>query len=283
MDSSAALDGRLVDMLRIFSSHRRGSSRWLALAGALLLVGPAAAQVRAIDPDAVIARDLGQPASQQPPPPAPLPGSAPEVASAPQSHSAPPVAEVAAPYSAPGFDLAPPPAEVAPALAAAPRAATTYHKDELVAASESVFGKGARDVAAAISGILQKQGEPNGYIVGTEGGGAFIFGLRYGGGTLYQKAREPRPVYWSGPSLGLDAGIAGGDTFVLVYNLDDPDTLFSRFGSGEGQAYVVGGLHVSYLRKDNVVLIPVRMGVGLRLGLNAGYMKFSRKQSILPF
>jgi hypothetical protein len=277
MDSSAALDGGLVDMLRIFSSHRRGSSRWLALAGALLLVGPAAAQVRAIDPDAVIARDLGQPVPQQPPAPAPA------VVPAPQGHPAPPVAEVAAPPSAPGFDLAPPPAEAAPALAAAPRTATTYHKDELVAASESVFGKGARDVAAAISGILQKQGEPNGYIVGTEGGGAFIFGLRYGGGTLYQKAREPRPVYWSGPSLGLDAGIAGGDTFVLVYNLDDPDTLFSRFGSGEGQAYVVGGLHVSYLRKDNVVLIPVRMGVGLRLGLNAGYMKFSRKQSILPF
>jgi hypothetical protein len=159
----------------------------------------------------------------------------------------------------------------------------TYRKDELIAASESVFGKGARDVAAAIGDILQKQGEPNGYIGGKEGGGAFIFGLRYGSGTLYQKTREARPVYWSGPSIGFDAGLAAGDTFVLVYNLDDPERLFSRFGAGEGQAYVVGGINVSYLRKDDVVLIPVRMGVGVRLGVNAGYMKFSRKQNILPF
>jgi hypothetical protein len=258
-------------IMRMFGGRRWAPACRLALAGALIDAGPAGAQVTSIDPDAAIARDLDRPVLAAPAP-------------APAAPPAPAPVEPVAPSSAPGFDLAPPP-PAAPAAVAAPQAAstTTYRKDELVAASESVFGKSARDVAAAIGDVLQKQGEPNGYIVGTEGGGAFIVGLRYGSGTLYQKTRDPRPVYWTGPSLGLDAGMAAGDTFMLVYNLTDPDQLFSRFGAGEGQAYVVGGMNVSYLRKDDVVLIPVRMGVGIRLGVNAGYMKFSRKQNILPF
>ena len=61
------------------------------------------------------------------------------------------------------------------------------------------------------------------------------------------------------------------------------DEIFNRFAAGEGQAYLVGGFNVSYLRRGDVVLIPVRMGVGLRLGINAGYMKFSKKQKLSPF
>ncbi len=146
-----------------------------------------------------------------------------------------------------------------------------------------MFGKGAEGLAKLIRDVLKKQGEPNGYIVGREAGGAFVVGLRYGSGTLFHKVEGQRPVYWTGPSVGLDAGANAGSTFVLVYNLYDSEDIYKRFPAGEGQAYFVGGFNASYLRQGNVVLIPIRMGVGLRLGVNAGYMKFSRKQNWMPF
>ncbi len=131
-----------------------------------------------------------------------------------------------------------------------------------------------------IQGILKKQGEPNGYIVGREAGGAIAVGLRYGSGTLYHKVEGQMPVYWTGPSIGFDLGANAGSTFVLVYNLNDTDQLYKRYPAGEGDAYVVGGLTASYLRKGNVVLIPIRVGAGLRLGVNAGYMKFSQEAAL---
>lgn len=159
----------------------------------------------------------------------------------------------------------------------------TYAKDDLIGAAEGVFGEGAEGVARMIENLLAEQGEPNGYIVGREGGAAFIFGARYGSGTLYHSIEGQRPVYWTGPSIGLDAGANAGNTFVLVYNLYDTEELYERYPAGEGQAYLVGGLTASYLRKGDVVLIPIRMGAGLRLGVNAGYMRFSKKQRWLPF
>ena len=134
-----------------------------------------------------------------------------------------------------------------------------------------------------IEGWLEKQGEPNAYIVGREAGGAFVVGARYGSGTLHHKVEGERPVYWTGPSVGFDVGANASNTFVLVYNLYDSEELYERYPAGEGGAYVVGGLTASYLRKGDVVLIPIRMGAGLRLGVNAGYMKFSKKQRWLPF
>ncbi|MEZ5697171.1 MAG: DUF1134 domain-containing protein [Sphingomonadaceae bacterium] len=162
-------------------------------------------------------------------------------------------------------------------------AATTYSKDDLIGAAGGLFGDGAEGLALMIEGWLSKQGEPNGYIVGREAGGAFIVGARYGSGTLFHKVEGERPVYWTGPSVGFDVGANAGKTFVLVYNLYDTEELYERFPQGEGQLYVVGGLTASYLRKGDVVLIPIRMGAGLRLGVNAGYMKFSKKQRWLPF
>lgn len=160
---------------------------------------------------------------------------------------------------------------------------TTYGEDDLIGAAEGVFGKSAEGLAGMIEDLLRKQGEPNGYIVGREGGGAFVVGVRYGSGTLHHKVEGNRPVYWTGPSIGFDAGANAGNTFVLVYNLYDTEDLYKRFPAGEGQAYFVGGLHASYMRKDDIVLIPIRVGAGLRLGVNAGYMKFSKKQRWLPF
>lgn len=158
-----------------------------------------------------------------------------------------------------------------------------YQRDDLIGAAEGVFGKGAEGLASLIEDILRDQGEPNGYITGREASGAFVVGLRYGSGTLHHKIEGEKPVYWTGPSVGFDAGANAGNTFVLVYNLYDSEELYKRFAAGEGAAYLVGGFHTSYLRRGDVVLIPVRLGLGLRLGVNAGYMKFSKNRRLLPF
>jgi hypothetical protein len=146
-----------------------------------------------------------------------------------------------------------------------------------------VFGKGAEGLADLIEDILKDQGEPTAYITGKEAGGAFVLGARYGSGTLHHQIEGDRQVFWTGPSLGFDFGADASKVFVLVYNLNDSQDIFKRFPAGEGKAYVLGGLTAGYLRRGNVVLIPVRMGAGLRLGVNAGYMRFSEKNRWLPF
>ncbi len=231
--------------------------------GAVALIGSVAApaQIQPVDPDRAIDGDLARPAASA----SPAPAAAPTVA-------AEPVAAETAPQAAPTDPAATPPADPA-----------TYQKDDLVGEAEKVFGKGAAGLGGLIEDLLRKQGQPNAYITGREGGGAFVVGLRYGSGVLHHKIEGQRNVYWTGPSVGFDAGANAGSTFVLVYNLYNSEDLYKRFPAGEGQAYLVGGFNVSYLRKGDIVLIPIRMGVGLRLGVNAGYMKFSKKQKWLPF
>jgi hypothetical protein len=156
-------------------------------------------------------------------------------------------------------------------------------KKDVFAAAEGVFGKGAEGLADVIEDLLRKQGEPNAYITGREAGGAFIAGLRYGSGMLHHQVEGDRKVFWTGPSLGIDFGADAAKVFVLVYNLHDSQRLFRRFPAAEGNAYAIGGFTASYLRRGDVVLIPVRLGVGARLGVNAGYMRFSQKNRWLPF
>jgi len=246
--------------------------RWIGAIALACMVAlgpvPAAAQVETVDPDLVIDGDLSNPQPATPPPAYEPPYEAPAPAAQPQD-----VPPASSPDSSQAATPSPSPSSTG----------ETYKEDDLIGAAEGVFGKGAEGLARMIEDILSKQGEPNAYIVGREGGGALIFGARYGSGTLYHKVEGTQPVYWTGPSLGLDIGANAANTFVLVYNLFDTDDLFHRFGQGEGQAYLIGGFHISYLRKGDVVLIPVRMGAGLRLGINVGYMKFSHKQKWLPF
>lgn len=253
------------------SLSRKIGSTIAAMFVAFAPVAPALAQVTTVDPDAAIDSDLNggtyaPPAESQPPIDAQpsYPGNGTPVDSAPESSYRSTPAPVA-PTSPPDDG------------------STTYRQDDLIGAAEGVFGKGAKGLAGVIEDLLKKQGEPNGYIVGREGGGAIAIGLRYGSGTLYHKVEGERPVYWTGPSIGFDAGANAGNAFVLVYNLYDTEDLYHRFGAGEGQAYLVGGFNISYLRRGNVVLIPVRAGAGLRLGANIGYMKFTHKQSWMPF
>jgi hypothetical protein len=153
----------------------------------------------------------------------------------------------------------------------------------VLGAAEGVFGKGAEGLADLIEDVLRERGDPTGYITGREAGGAFIAGVRYGSGMLHHQVEGDRKVHWTGPSVGFDFGANADKVFVLVYNLHDSQRLFRRFPAGEGKAYVVGGFTASYLRRGDVVLIPIRLGVGARLGINAGYMRFSQKSKWLPF
>jgi hypothetical protein len=236
--------------------------------GVALMAAPVGAQVRTIDPNSANA-DL-----------APVPGAAP-------GYSAPP----AAPQPVPSSNPAPPPAgpevqSTAPAAVPAPAgtaAGATYEQQDVLAAAEGVFGKGAEGLAKMIESILRDQGQPNAYVAGREAGGAIAVGLRYGSGTLFHKVEGNQPVYWTGPSLGFDLGASGSKTFMLIYNLYDSNDLYKRFPGGEGVVYVVGGFNASYQRRGDIVVIPIRLGVGWRLGANVGYLKFTRKSSILPF
>jgi hypothetical protein len=230
------------------------------------VASPSIAQIKAVDPNDAIDADLGTPPASK------------ASASKPPVEANTTVAEDATvDQSTATTD------QTVTTPAAIPGDQSTFQKDDVLGAAEGVFGKGAKGLAGIIENILKKQGQPNGYIVGREGGGALIVGLRYGSGTLYHKIEGEKPAYWTGPSIGFDAGANAGSTFVLVYNLYDSEDLYKRFPSAEGVAYLVGGFNASYLRRGDVVLIPIRVGAGLRLGANVGYMKFSKKQRWLPF
>jgi hypothetical protein len=246
---------------------------WLALAG-LALAAPVLAQsVQSIDPNSAAQADVAPQPGERGTAVNPLPPSLP--ATPPPSTPATDVG--AAPVAANGSTL-PPPANTTLATGATP----TYRKDDLIGAAEGVFGKGAAGLAGIIERILADQGEPNAYIAGREAALALVVGLRYGSGTMKHAVEGERPVYWTGPSIGFDAGGDATKVFTLVYNLYDSQDLYKRYPQAEGRAYFVGGFSATYLRRDNVVLIPVRLGVGARLGINVGYMKFTQKGRWFP-
>lgn len=184
-------------------------------------------------------------------------------------------------------------AQPAPVLPPAPVADTpaplppdkpvTYAEDDVLGAAEDVFGRGAEGLGEIVRKTFKSYGQPNAYIVGREVGGAFVVGLRYGSGTLFHKVEGEMPVHWTGPSIGFDAGGDGSKTFALVYNLNDSEDLFRRYPAAEGKAYLVGGFSVNYLQRDDVIIVPIKLGVGVRLGVNAGYLKFSKKGKVIPF
>ncbi len=239
----------------------------LAAAIGLAVASPAIAQVSEVDPNAGYE-----------------PSSGTSGYSAPASDYQPVDPGSQDPYAAPAAEQAE--SSAAQSGAAEPGftpPTDTIPKDDVFSAAEGVFGKGAEGLGAMIERILKDQGEPSAYIAGQEAGGAFVFGLRYGSGTMRHRIEGDRAVYWTGPSVGFDVGADANKVFVLVYNLHDSQELFRRYPAAEGHAYAVGGFTASYLRRGDVVLIPVRLGVGLRLGINAGYMKFSEKTKWLPF
>jgi len=270
----------------------------LSLAVATLGMGsaPALAQVHTIDPNQVIDSDLDT--AQTTPPPADEPAPPYEApAQSDPSQSVPPETypSSTSPQQYPPYDPSRPgvqadagperqPANTALVDANADAATgQTFQREELLQAAEGTFGKGAAGLAGILERTLKEQGQPNAYISGREASGAIALGLRYGKGTMFHKVEGQMPVYWTGPSLGFDLGGDANKVFVLVYNLYDSEELFRRFPAGEGRLYLIGGFAATYLRRGNTVLIPIRLGVGWRQGVNIGYMKFSHKSRWFPF
>jgi hypothetical protein len=159
----------------------------------------------------------------------------------------------------------------------------TYSEAEVVDAAGDFFGGVSEGLAKAVHRIFAQYGQPNAYIKGEEASGAFVIGLRYGQGDLVMKQGGNTKVYWQGPSAGWDFGGDAVKVFTLVYNLPNTDAIYKRFPGVEGSAYLVGGIGVNYQQRGDIVLAPMRSGVGIRLGASVGYLNYSREREWLPF
>jgi hypothetical protein len=169
---------------------------------------------------------------------------------------------------------------MAPALAQTPE---RYSSSEILDTGHRFFGSVSRGLASVVERAFSTWGQPNGYVLGQEGGGAIIGGLRYGEGALYTKNAGDLKVYWQGPTLGWDVGGEGARTMMLVYNLPATRAMYQRFAGVDGSAYLVGGVGMTALTANRIVVVPIRSGVGLRLGANVGYLKFTPSATWNPF
>ncbi|WP_342150496.1 DUF1134 domain-containing protein [Methylorubrum sp. SB2] len=159
----------------------------------------------------------------------------------------------------------------------------SFRAAEIVENGHRFFGSVSRGLALTIEEATRRWGEPNGYILGQEASGAIVGGLRYGEGTLYTRNAGQRRIYWQGPTLGFDVGGDGARTMMLVYNLPAVAGLYRRFGGVDGSAYFIGGFGMTAVTDGGVVVVPIRSGVGARLGINVGYLKFTSRPTWNPF
>ncbi len=159
----------------------------------------------------------------------------------------------------------------------------TFSANEIVLAGHQFFGTVSRGLAQVIEKAFSRWGEPNGYVLGQEGSGAFVVGLRYGDGKLYTRNAGDLRVFWEGPSVGFDYGGEGARTMMLVYKLPATNAIYQRFAGIDGSAYFIGGFGMTALTASGIVVVPIRSGVGLRLGANVGYLKFTDKATWNPF
>lgn len=180
------------------------------------------------------------------------------------------------------LSAAPVAAQSGPPPGSPPPNDSRFSSNELINAGHSLFGTVSRGLAQIVEKAVSQWGLPNGYILGEEAGGAFIAGLRYGEGMLYTKNAGDLKVYWQGPSIGFDAGGEGARTMMLVYNLPRTGAIYERFGGIDGSAYFIGGFGMTALTANDIVLVPIRSGVGLRLGANIGYLKFTPRPTWNP-
>lgn len=180
------------------------------------------------------------------------------------------------------------PMAVPPVLpGAAPQATVsgrdTFDKATILEATKRFFGGATEGLAKVVEKVFSEYGEPNAYIAGEEGSGAFVVGARYGGGFLYRRYQDPQRVYWRGPSVGFDGGGNASKVFVLIYNLELSTDIYRLYPGVEGSYYFVAGVGVNYQRQGQVVLAPIRTGIGLRAGVNVGYLRYSRRRNWIPF
>ncbi|MEK1853926.1 MAG: EipA family protein [Phyllobacterium sp.] len=163
------------------------------------------------------------------------------------------------------------------------RAQETYSMEEIINSGQRFFGSTSGGLATAVEKVFQSYGLPNGYVLGEEGSGALIGGLTYGEGSLYTKNAGDHKTFWQGPSIGWDFGGQGSRVMMLVYNLDDVDNLYGRFVGVAGSAYLFAGVGFNVLKRNQVLLVPIRTGVGARLGVNVGYLKLTHTATWNPF
>jgi hypothetical protein len=180
------------------------------------------------------------------------------------------------------FSIAPAAAQSAPPPGTLTAEESRFNATEIVNAGHNFFGTVSRGLAEIVERAVSKWGLPNGYVLGEEAGGAFVAGLRYGEGMLYTKNAGDLKVYWQGPSIGWDVGGEGARTMMLIYNLPNTAAIYERFGGIDGSAYFIGGFGMTALTANHVVLVPIRSGLGLRLGANIGYLKFTPKATWNP-
>ena len=164
-----------------------------------------------------------------------------------------------------------------------PQRRDTFKPDEIVREGHRFFGTVSRGLAEVVQQAVSRWGEPNGYVLGQEGSGAFVVGLRYGDGKLYTKNAGDRRVFWEGPSVGFDYGGEGARTMMLVYNLPATDAIYQRFAGLDGSAYFIGGFGFTALGAADIIVVPIRTGVGARLGVNVSYLKFTPRATWNPF
>lgn len=171
-------------------------------------------------------------------------------------------------------------------LAAAARAQGAperFSTDDIIDKGHHFFGSVTRGIALTIEEAARRFGQPNGYVLGQEAGGAFIGGVRYGEGLMYTRNAGDQKVYWEGPSIGFDAGANGDRTMMLVYGLPSTQAVFQRFGGVDGSAYFIGGFGFTALTNERIVVVPIRSGVGARLGVALSYLKFTPRPTWNPF
>jgi len=227
-------------------------------------------------------------AEVRPPAPAPVQPAPKATARAPDASWAPkstPPAQVAIAPPPPSVSKSTPTSTTPPSPPGTPTSFEDegYTIDEIMAASAGFFGKVSANLGAVIEHLFKKSGRPTGYILGTEGGGAFLAGLRYGNGTLYMRAGSTQKIFWHGPSLGTDVGADGSKTLFLIYRLKQPDDIYASFAGVDGSAYFVGGVGATLVTNGSVIVAPIRSGMGLRLGANIGYLRFTSHATWNPF
>jgi hypothetical protein len=215
------------------------------------------------------------------------PGLGPGPAFAQPAPYAPPPYPSPPPPPVEGYPPPPPPPNYPPGPGAypppPPPPRQSFAPEELVSTGHRFFGTVSRGLASVIEAAVSRWGQPNGYVLGEEAGGAFFGGLRYGEGMLYTKNAGDLKVYWQGPTIGYDFGGEGARTMMLVYNLPATQAIYQRFAGIDGSAYLVGGFGMTALTANDIVLVPIRSGVGLRLGANIGYLKFTPASTWNPF
>ncbi|GLQ08225.1 hypothetical protein GCM10007913_01570 [Devosia yakushimensis] len=159
----------------------------------------------------------------------------------------------------------------------------SYSGEELVESGKQFFGSTSQGLASIVERAVSQFGLPNGYILGEDAGGALFAGARYGEGTVYTRNVGQYAVFWQGPSIGFDIGGDGSKVMMLVYNLSQIQDVLGRYAGVNGSAYVIGGFGMTVIKRGDVVMVPIRSGVGARLGINIGYLNFTNEPTWNPF